>query len=59
MGKDCPCHGCVPPNRYPGCHGNCEAYKDWKASEQEKKDAERKLREQEAALYTGYRSRRK
>ena len=25
------CFGCVPPKRYPGCHGKCEEYKKEKA----------------------------
>ena len=25
----CPCNGCVPPERYVGCHGSCEKYEDW------------------------------
>lgn len=25
----CPCNGCVPPERYPGCHGKCPKYKAW------------------------------
>ena len=31
------CKGCVPPTRYPGCHGKCSAY----LSEQEKHEAMR------------------
>ena len=45
MGNDSPCHGCVAPKRYPGCHGKCKDYKEWKAGEQVKKDAERKRTE--------------
>lgn len=25
----CPCRGCVPPERHPACHDNCERYKGW------------------------------
>ena len=25
----CPCKGCVPPKRKPGCHGACPEYKGW------------------------------
>lgn len=25
------CKGCVPPNRYPGCHGQCQKYLEEKA----------------------------
>lgn len=59
MGKDSPCHGCNPPKRNPQCHSSCKDYKDWKASEQVKKDAERKRKEQEAAIYASYKSKRK
>lgn len=59
MGNDAPCYRCIPPNRYPGCHSKCKEYQEWKASEQEKKDAERKQREQEAALFTSYKHRRR
>lgn len=31
--KTCPCNGCVPPERYPGCGGKCSKYKDWKTSQ--------------------------
>ena len=59
MGKDSPCFRCVPLKRYPGCHDKCKEYQDWKASEQARKDAERKQREQEAALFTSYKHRRR
>ena len=25
-----PCMGCVPPQRFPGCHQHCEKYIAWK-----------------------------
>ena len=25
------CKGCVPPDRYPGCHGQCQKYLEEKA----------------------------
>lgn len=28
--KDCPCIGCVPPTRHPGCHSQCDGYKEWR-----------------------------
>lgn len=59
MGKESPCHGCVAPRRYLGCHDKCKDYQDWKASEQVKKDAERKRKEQEAAIYASYKPRRR
>lgn len=30
MSNICPCKGCEPPKRYPGCGGKCSEYKDWK-----------------------------
>lgn len=59
MGNSCPCHGCVTPKRYPGCHDKCKAYRDWKASEQKRKDAERKRKEEESAIYEIRKSRRR
>lgn len=59
MGNSCPCHGCVTPKRYPGCHDKCKAYRDWKASEQKRKDAERKRKEEESAIYESRKLRRK
>lgn len=26
---NCPCKGCVPPKRCPGCHGSCAEYIAW------------------------------
>lgn len=59
MGNSCPCHGCVTPKRYPGCHDKCKAYREWKASEQKRKDAERKRKEEESAIYESRKLRRK
>lgn len=59
MRKDSPCHGCVAPKRYPGCHDRCKEYKEWKADEQVKKDAERKRKEEEAAIYASHKSKRR
>jgi hypothetical protein len=39
---DNPCHGCLPPERYPGCW--CQAKKDW--------DAERAALRREQAAQT-------
>ena len=33
------CNGCVPPKRYPGCHGHCPEYIEAKAQH----DAEREM----------------
>lgn len=27
--KDCPCNGCVAPERHIDCHGSCGRYKTW------------------------------
>ena len=27
--KECPCKGCVPPLRRPGCHESCLLYLSW------------------------------
>lgn len=59
MGNSCPCHGCVTPKRYPGCHDKCKAYRDWKASEQVKNDAERKRKEEESAIFASYKPKRR
>ena len=59
MGNDSPCHGCVAPKRYPGCHGKCKDYKEWKVGEQVKKDAERKRKEEESAMFASYKPKRR
>ncbi len=55
MGNDCPCKECVAPKRHVGCHGTCRGYIDWKTADEKKKDAERKRKEQEVAIYESYR----
>lgn len=35
-----PCYGCE--QRTADCHGTCEAYHDWKAEHDKKREAERK-----------------
>lgn len=47
MYEKCPCRGCEPPEREPGCHARCEKYLTWKASKQEIKDKIRYEREKE------------
>lgn len=59
MGNDSPCHGCVAPKRYPGCHDKCKDYKKWKAGELVKKDAERKRKEEEFAMFASFKPRRR
>ena len=27
--KPCPCKECIPPKRFPGCHGSCPDYAEW------------------------------
>ena len=29
MYDKCPCKGCVPPERGPGCHSTCGKYREW------------------------------
>ena len=38
------CRYCVPPERHPGCHGNCKKYLDEKEEWEREKEAERKKR---------------
>jgi hypothetical protein len=52
------CKGCVPPDRYPGCHGKCEkylneksAYDALKKAEDEKKRVRDGLVDQRNKLY--------
>ena len=40
--SDNPCFGCVPPDRYPGCHGHCP-----KRVEYLRKNAEIKARRED------------
>lgn len=49
MGIKC-CKGCVPPNRYPGCHDECEKYKEEKAKAFEVKTRAYKERVNDNAL---------
>lgn len=59
MVQDSPCHGCATPKRYPGCHDKCKEYKEWKAGEQVKKNAKRKRKEEDNAVFASYKPRRK
>ena len=38
------CHFCVPPKRYPGCHGHCPDYAAEKAENDRLKAADAKRR---------------
>jgi hypothetical protein len=46
------CKGCVPPKRYPGCHGSCPEYAEEKA-QYEKDTAAQK---QKVAIQAGINS---
>lgn len=59
MGNDSPCHGCVAPKRYPGCHDKCKEYKKWKADEQVKKNVEQKRKKEEDAIFASYKPKRR
>lgn len=50
---DCPCRGCVPPTRFPGCHAVCIQYIDWDAKRKAEKQyiRERRLKEGEKRAY--------
>lgn len=39
LSDDNPCLGCVPPDRQPGCHANCEKRAIWLANFKEQKAA--------------------
>lgn len=45
--KDSPCHGCVPPVRYPGCSGKCSRYHEWRERVNEEKETVHRNREKE------------
>ena len=45
--SDNPCFGCVPPDRYPGCHGHCP-----KRVEYLRKNAEIKARREDCIKST-------
>lgn len=45
------CKGCVPPNRYPGCHGKCEKYLAEKAEHDAQKAENDKKQALERGLY--------
>lgn len=39
---DSPCHFCVAPDRYPGCHDHCEKLREFHESDEYKKLCEYK-----------------
>jgi hypothetical protein len=40
---DLKCKKCVPPERHPGCHDDCEWYQAWKKEWEEAKNKERNI----------------
>ncbi len=53
--EDNPCFGCVEPERYIGCHGDCEKYDTFrkKLDKQNEKIREEKLKAEEYAAFRG------
>lgn len=45
------CHYCVPPKRYPGCHGKCPDYEAAKEKNDRSKAAEAEERKISNGLY--------
>lgn len=48
--RDNPCEGCVPPVRYPGCHGKCERHAEWAARVKVEQDAEKAQKKKDDAV---------
>jgi hypothetical protein len=46
------CYGCVPPKRYPGCHGQCPEYLAEKAEYDRLMAQDREKREIGNAIYS-------
>lgn len=59
MSKECPCLGCVAPERHLGCHSTCDRYKTWKAEEAARKEKERAFKKAEADFIAVFANRRK
>ena len=51
--SNCPCKECVPPKRFPGCHGVCPEYIAWSKKHIRHCMAVRASKEKERA-YLGY-----
>lgn len=45
------CKGCVPPQRYPGCHSHCSRYLEEKAKYDALKEEDRKKRDVSGLIY--------
>lgn len=45
------CKDCIPPTRYPGCHGDCEKYKAEKAKWEDEKKL---IKADKAIMLTNY-----
>lgn len=45
--KDCPCNGCVAPDRHIDCHASCGRYKIWSAKHVEALAAIREEKEKQ------------
>ena len=45
--KDCPCNGCVAPERRADCHGSCDRYKTWNTKHVEELVAIREQKEKQ------------
>ena len=50
MGIWC-CKGCIPPKRYPGCHGSCPEYIEEKAEHEKRKEIYDRERDISVAIY--------
>lgn len=51
MADSNPCHYCVKPTRYPGCHDHCPEGIAWKNQHEERKAAADKLRKVNDDIY--------
>lgn len=46
--NNCPCKDCVPPKRFPSCHGACEEYITWSKKHISHKMAVKAMKEKQA-----------
>lgn len=51
--KPCPCKECVPPKRFPGCHGSCLDYAEWNNDHISQNHKEQKAKSNQA-IVDGY-----
>lgn len=54
--NECPCKGC--PDRYIGCHSDCNGYKEWHNLEEVRKEKIRAAKEQENAILATFTDRK-